>query len=790
MRWTHKKVIEQVKRPRSSKLLQDYGWEVVEIEGSNYAILIGGNTYNDSLLAPLTYAEKDCLDMYETLTDPSIGRFSTTNTSMLLGAEATTRNVQDTLLDQVVTNRTQDDVVLVYFSGHGFITGSRQKAYLATSDVSLTSLLSQPNAGIAMDFLHDAIFMASPAQHVLFILDCCHSGAFIPPKISSRGERPIPALIDNRFFSGGIGRVALVACPPDTASRENASLQNGIFTHYLLRGLRGEAVESTTGEVTLDSLCAYVRAYAPPEQPPGRYGQDYGRIVLTKPGKKQYWQFDANTALNSIEPRGKEILQNCNPLSNPLEEYEPLLSRVTAFLGNQTTATSREPEHSILEAIRRASYAEFAFLLRIDEDSVSIRAHSNLSVDYADTSTYVESVMSFVQPIISNRVIFGHDRYGTYVLRDEGAQTKDNNAIVIVPLRESPVTEIMFVCGLPQESSLLEEPYARILTAIYTASRELTLVDNSLIEAAMIDDLKTRYGFVPITMYNRRYQLFCERLKDTIVHFQPVLYLHPNLMRISGWEALARDPGGSHAPVDLFDAVEKWGHKFMVALDKYYLELAITSYHKTYLKLHGQSDVQDIYELSVNVYPESLMREAYFDLMRDILQEGLILPEKLVLEISEKQLIPEEQGGSGIGWAFNTFRERLKRYVSDFQISFAVDDFSVGFASPSRLAWLNPSHVKIDRDALQHEFSDLVISFVVALTGTKRLEPTRVVVEGFDGSSLVSLEALYDLGIRHIQGFLVGRGGPDITGLDPGLKDHLVKLISVRHKKKNLRPSR
>ena len=89
--------------------------------GKNYAVLVGINDYEDKKhLGSLEYAEKDCQDLYQVLTDPETGIFPTETTTLLLGNKATTTTVLDTLYLEVAKKPTAEDTVLVYFSGHGY----------------------------------------------------------------------------------------------------------------------------------------------------------------------------------------------------------------------------------------------------------------------------------------------------------------------------------------------------------------------------------------------------------------------------------------------------------------------------------------------------------------------------------------------------------------------------------------------------------------------------------------------------------------------------------------------
>ncbi|MGH7997875.1 MAG: EAL domain-containing protein, partial [Brasilonema sp.] len=307
---------------------------------------------------------------------------------------------------------------------------------------------------------------------------------------------------------------------------------------------------------------------------------------------------------------------------------------------------------------------------------------------------------------------------------------------------------------------------------------ELTSVQTSLVEAAILDDLKRAYGFVSLAMYHRRFQLFRERLSQMIVHFEPVLYLSPKRPYIYSWEALARNPDNGFAPIDLFEAAELWGDQFMIELDIYFMQHAINAYHAACLRTPGRRRVEDIQELSVNVYPQSLMHEAYFKAVQQILaDEEFLQAEKLILEISEKSPLPEYKAVSKKS-ALQVFRRELGKYVRELKIGFAIDDFGVGHASVNRLAGLNPAHVKIDRDILHQASIDITCRFVLDLASEGRSHAPKVVIEGFDNTSPVTLGKLYQLGIRYVQGYIIGKSGTELNRLDPQQRDYLKQLIN------------
>ena len=292
-----------------------------------HGVIIGLDTYADSWLSPLHYAEKDCRDLLAVLTAPEFGNVPLDNVQLVLGKEATTRKLEELLYKHVVKERTRDDTVLVYFAGYGFFAGEPEKAYLGTYDVSLPMLETNPNAGLRLDWMVAEIFKASKAKHILFWLDGCFKrilpAARAPPRTTRLKRKDV---IGEQFDTLDKGRVAFVTCAPEIAMRENSSLQNGIVTHYLLRGLQGAASEAN-GEVTFESLAAYVRQHTPTTTTPARYGQASGRIVLSHAHTRRK-KAERRATMHSNAMPDHAAQPQLAPLGNPLEPFRLFIQRL------------------------------------------------------------------------------------------------------------------------------------------------------------------------------------------------------------------------------------------------------------------------------------------------------------------------------------------------------------------------------------------------------------------------------------------------------------------------------
>ncbi|TWH53380.1 EAL domain-containing protein [Dulcicalothrix desertica] len=483
-----------------------------------------------------------------------------------------------------------------------------------------------------------------------------------------------------------------------------------------------------------------------------------------QPTSKQYL---GNIKLDFLDESEKVSIfnQQAKYLHSHLEYYEDFIDKlIVKFKSNPHSSASI----TALNAIVAASGASNCFILQNHQSTWGVKSQSDYTEIKAEDCEDV--VIHSILPIINDEYIFNPAQFGIYSRYNDNQGA--SKVFIALPIKTVPKAEIMVVCGLVV-SEYLTEVFGKIISSFYQAS--LLYKEVELLEASILDSLKFHYGFVSSSLYHKRFDLFSQRLKQMVMYFEPVLHIEPEDLFISGWEALARNPINHTAPSDLFTAAELWGSNFTVTLDKYFLDVACERYR------HARESVQrragDVVPLSVNVYPESLMRMEYFETVRKIIKDKVISPRNLVLEISEKTDLPQFADGIRLKNPLQNFKKQLLEYVSKLKIRFAIDDFGVGYASVSRLAGLNPSHVKIDRELLYNHSSDIIIRFVHDLVGANNLNPAKVIVEGIDEKTPISLRSLREVGVSYIQGHLVGKPQPEVYRLSQDKYDDLRKRL-------------
>ncbi|MBN3944477.1 caspase family protein [Nostoc sp. NMS9] len=129
------------------------------------ALLIGISKY-ESGLAPLVAANRDVEAMQQVLGDPEIGGFD--EVKLLINPE---RQVMEEAIFSLFANREKDDLVLLYFSGHG-IKDDSGNLYLASCNTRKEQeKLVQPTA-VAASYVQNTMSDSRSKRQVV-ILDCC-----------------------------------------------------------------------------------------------------------------------------------------------------------------------------------------------------------------------------------------------------------------------------------------------------------------------------------------------------------------------------------------------------------------------------------------------------------------------------------------------------------------------------------------------------------------------------------------------------------------------------------------
>jgi hypothetical protein len=205
--------------------------------GGRFGLLIASFEFQATELFPLV-AEADVDALVSVLTRPEIGGFKVTT---LVNQPS---HVVRRAIEGFYADRSREDLVLFYFSGHG-IKGDGSELFLATVDTDRKYLAS---TAVASSFIRE-LMRASRAQQQIVLLDCCYAGAFARDLIAKSDKT---ANSGDYFNIAGRGQIILTASDDmqyafqegETAifptAEDVPSLS--VFTRTIVRGIQtGEA---------------------------------------------------------------------------------------------------------------------------------------------------------------------------------------------------------------------------------------------------------------------------------------------------------------------------------------------------------------------------------------------------------------------------------------------------------------------------------------------------------------------------------------------------------------------
>ena len=465
-----------------------------------------------------------------------------------------------------------------------------------------------------------------------------------------------------------------------------------------------------------------------------------------------------------------------------LQKYDDFINELVKKFENQVVNNHAHPTVFIIQKIREILKAELIYYIRLNYNDYSIVCEDKSS----NLSKNIE--IEKLDYIINEAISPYFDLNFPCSLKIDNINVKmlKNDNCIAIPIKGEGENYLLLLFSY-SESVFLDDVIGIIFNAIYKITNSFSkLVPQSKITSAIYDEIKSIYKFVSRDMYDIRYSLFCDSMKNLKMKFQPIVHLStiPEDIYITSWEALARsdDQNDKQLPSNLFKAAELWGVKFQTELDLYCLRKALESYIPQTRKRSERLPI------CVNVYPDSILRTVYRKELAKLKMENLLSDDdKLILEISEKTLTTSLEAENE-DQPFNELRRTMNRLSNLFGVQFAIDDFGVGYASMSRLNRLLPFYVKIDRDILhyEHKLGKAVIRYLKSLRNITIVGGMKIIVEGLDDKSKISLsELVNELRVRYAQGHLLGKPSFKIFRLTKRKKDEIAKLINLDDFEKN-----
>lgn len=256
-----------------------------------YAVVIGISDYKDSRIPDLQYADADAQAFYDFITSPVGGNFNKENIVLLKNDRATLKNVKSAITN-FLKKAIDTDFVVVFMACHGAPEPDRlNNLYLLMHDSELDSLSA---TAYHMEQVNADMKRYISAKKLVFFADTCHSAGLTEGAIGTRGFSNTinVALSTLKSVRDGWGIVSASRAGEVSMESSQWGGGHGVFTHYLLEGMKGKAdlEGNKNGIVTLaeafDFLEEKVKRSTRNAQHPDTSGNFDNNLPLGFPGIK------------------------------------------------------------------------------------------------------------------------------------------------------------------------------------------------------------------------------------------------------------------------------------------------------------------------------------------------------------------------------------------------------------------------------------------------------------------------------------------------------------------------
>ncbi|HBH80052.1 MAG TPA: hypothetical protein DDY39_09520, partial [Nitrospira sp.] len=172
----------------------------------------------------------------------TLGGVPSSNIALLTDRKATSAQIEKTLREWLPTRSTKDGVVIIYFSGQAMVS-PRGEIFLVPYDGTKT-----PTSLYRLSALESVLAKLNPRQAILI---------FDGKTAAIIDQTKTPAT--PRWDLDGENTIRLIAVEGLAAGIDDDNHRHGLFTYYLLRGLRGEADTNRDGKITFGEVSGFVR---------------------------------------------------------------------------------------------------------------------------------------------------------------------------------------------------------------------------------------------------------------------------------------------------------------------------------------------------------------------------------------------------------------------------------------------------------------------------------------------------------------------------------------------------
>ncbi|HJQ25658.1 MAG TPA: caspase family protein [Blastocatellia bacterium] len=405
-----------------------------------WALLVGISNYPGQI-QKLAYASQDARAIKDLLA--SAARLPEDHISLLTdegqgNARATRQNIL-AAIDNLATRVQPNHQVIVFLAGHGIARGlgAQAKSYFLPVDVDASSKESLERTGLDLEELSRRLGNLKASQFTIFI-DACREDPF--PGRGIKGNTMTDVMARGLRINASEARanatpptsVVFYACQVGERAFEDPKLEHGVFTYYILNGIR-ELAGRPDGRVEAGTLAAYLRdnvarwskdfqerAKYPAEQTPTMTATEVrGPIVIVKLAAAakdvQSPRSGAVTLMTSpaeatltlngqalgTSPAQKELPPGQYTVRAEQPGFQPAEARITVVAGVQQevsltlkpVAVNANYEKGVkFEAEHLWPQAIAAYEMALQADANSVATYERLANAYLENARYRDAV--------------------------------------------------------------------------------------------------------------------------------------------------------------------------------------------------------------------------------------------------------------------------------------------------------------------------------------------------------------------------------------------------------------
>jgi uncharacterized caspase-like protein len=176
------------------------------------------------------------------------------NVVTLLNEHATNVDFAKYFEKWLPNNAEKDGTVFIYYSGHGAPNTKTGDAYLVPYDGD-PAFIEQ--TGYPLKKLYESLSKVQ-AKEIIVALDSCFSGAG-GKSVIAKGARPLVMNLEQDMKAFGKLTVLSAASGEQTSSTYDEK-GHGLFTYFMLKGIKNENVVKQDGSLDINELHSYLKS--------------------------------------------------------------------------------------------------------------------------------------------------------------------------------------------------------------------------------------------------------------------------------------------------------------------------------------------------------------------------------------------------------------------------------------------------------------------------------------------------------------------------------------------------